>query len=180
LFVDFDLKADVPDETDLCGECDLCIRSCPTQAISNKRTVAVSRCISFLTTNTKGDIPLDLCMKVGDHVFGCDICQSVCPLNRDIPDIKISQSDILAPIINEKIDLLPEMFISERSYFEKYSPTPIGKLPHEVFLRNLIIAAGNSGEGTLIGPLKDLIRIHPSFVVQNAANWAISAIDRTK
>ena len=69
LFVDFDLEPDDPDETDRCGDCDLCIRSCPTQAISDNRTIKASRCISFLTTNAKGDIPNQLCEKIGDHVF---------------------------------------------------------------------------------------------------------------
>jgi len=179
LFVDVDLEVDVPVEKDLCGTCDLCIRSCPTQAISKQRTVSSSRCISFLNTNTRGDIPHILCKKIGDHVFGCDICQSVCPLNQDKPDRKNKQNDFLAPIIDDQINLLPEFFISESSYLEKYSPTPIGKLPLEVFLRNLIIASGNSGERSFMGPLKDLIKIHSSSLIHNAANWAIAALDRS-
>ena len=146
LFVDFDLEPDTPDETDLCGECDLCIRSCPTQAISENRTINASRCISFLTTNARGDIPNHLCEKIGDHVFGCDICQSVCPLNMGKPIIKQKPNEFLSPIIENKVNLHDELLMSERSYSAKYSLTPIGKLPYEVFLRNLIIAAGNSGD----------------------------------
>ncbi len=176
LFVDLDLEQDFPDETDLCGKCDLCIRYCPTQAISDNRRIKASRCISFLTTNAMGDIPDQLCEKIGDHVFGCDICQSVCPLNLDKPILKIKQKEIPALIINNMVDLRKELEMNERSYLEKYSLTPIGKLPYEIFLRNLIIAVGNTGERSFIGPMKNMIKVHSSSIIHSTAHWAIESL----
>ena len=175
LFVDFGMEPDVPDETDQCGKCDLCIRSCPTQAISEKRTIKASRCISFLTTNTRGNLPNELCKIIGDHVFGCDICQTVCPLNKTKPIFNMQQNEFISPIIKNQVNLLEELLISESFYTLKYSLTPIGKLPYEVFLRNLIIAAGNSGDRSFIGPLKKMIDIHSSSFIRIAANWAITS-----
>jgi len=176
LFVDFGVEPDTLDDTDLCGECDLCIRSCPTQAISDNRTIHASSCISFLTTNVRGNIPNHLCEKIGDHVFGCDICQSVCPLNLGKPVFKQKPNGFLSPIIESKVNLLDELLMSERSCSAKYSSTPIGKLPYEVFLRNLIIAAGNSGEKSFVGSLKKIIEIHASSVIQSTAQWAIDSL----
>ena len=177
LFVVFDLEPDDPDKTDLCGDCDLCIRSCPTQAISEKRTILASRCISFLTTNAKGEFPNHLCEKIGDHVFGCDICQTVCPINKGMAINKIKPKGSITSIIENQVFLYDELLMSERSYLEKYSLTPIGKFPHEIFLRNLIIAAGNSGDRSLIGPLKKMIKVHFSSVIHSAAHWAIASLE---
>ena len=177
LFVDFDLEPDVPDETDRCGECDLCIRSCPTQAIANNRIVDASRCISFLTTNARGVIPDHLCEKIGGHVFGCDICQSVCPLNMERPISKQKSIEMLLPIIENNVNLFDELSMSERSYSTKYSLTPIGKLPYEVFLRNLIIAAGNSADKSFVKPLNKMIDKYPSSIIRSAAQWAITSLE---
>ncbi len=174
LFVDLDIEADLIDETDRCGKCDICVQACPTQAISNKRTIIANRCISFLTTNAKGYIPDQLCRKIGNHIYGCDICQSVCPLNKEK---LFEQNNLLEPIINAQVDILGELFIDESSYFEKYSLTPMVKLPREIYLRNLIIAAGNSGDKSLIYPLKKMIKIQSSSLLHRTANWAILSLE---
>lgn len=177
LFMDFDLEPDTPDKTDLCGECELCMRSCPTQAISENRTINASRCISFLTMNTRGRIPNHLCELIGDHVFGCDICQSICPLNKGKPDIKLKQNELLSPIIANKVNLHDELLMNERTFLAKYSLTPIGKLSYEVFLRNLILAAGNSGDKSFEESLKIILGMHHSPIIQSAAQWAITMLE---
>ena len=93
------------------------------------------------------------------------------------PIFKQKPNELLSPIIENKVNLHDELLMSERSYSAKYSLTPIGKLPYEVFLRNLIIAAGNSGEKSFVRPLKKMIEIHPSSVIHSAAQWAIASLE---
>ena len=177
LFVDIELQPDHPDETDLCGDCEICIKACPTGAININRTIKASRCISFLTTNPKGVIPFELRQKIGNKVFGCDICQIVCPLNSSESNIINQQKFGIKPIIVNRIDLLSELFFSEKEYLAKYSKTPIAKLPHELFLRNLLIAIGNSGSIEFFDPLTNLLINDPSPIVRTTTAWALATID---
>ena len=175
LFVDIELQPDQPDETDVCGDCAICIKSCPTSAITENRTIKASQCISFLTTNYKGEIPVEQCEKIGNNVFGCDICQKVCPLNIKDSKFNLLQSNVLRPIIGNKIDLESELFFSEEMFLAKYSKTPVAKLPFELFLRNLIIAIGNSGNKDLIVPLTKVFQDHPIPIIKAATAWAITS-----
>lgn len=176
LFVDIDLYPDQPDETDLCGVCEVCIRTCPTNAITENRTIIASRCISFLTTNYKGEIPRELNKKIGIKVFGCDICQKVCPLNSGEVRFNSQQGNDFRPIIENKIDLLSELFFAEDMYKAKYAGTPVAKLPFELFQRNLIIALGNSGRAECIDPLTKILHDHPSRILKEASKWAIASL----
>ena len=82
ILLDLELEPDPPFTTDHCGTCTRCIEACPTDCILPNRTLDARRCISYLTIELKDDIPLELRDKIGDWVFGCDICQQVCPWNR--------------------------------------------------------------------------------------------------
>ena len=176
LFVDLKLEPDMQNNNDLCGACDLCIQSCPTGAIFNDRTINASRCISFLTTNYKGAISSELCGKIGKQVFGCDICQTVCPINNRVSFTNSQKKNRLSPIIENQMDLSNELFLGEQLFLKKYSETPIAKLPYEVFLRNLIIAAGNSDEDVFVEPLERMRRSHSSSIIQSTAEWAIASL----
>ncbi len=175
LFVDLKLEPDMQNNNDLCGACELCIQSCPTGAISNDRTINASRCISFLTTNYKGTIPPELCGKIGNQVFGCDICQTVCPINNEV-SLKNSHKKRVSPIIENRVYLSNELSLGEKLFHEKYSTTPLAKLPHEIFLRNLIIAAGNSGEDAFVEPLERIRGAHSSSIIHSTAEWAIASL----
>jgi epoxyqueuosine reductase len=176
LFVDIELQPDQPNETDLCGECEICIKFCPTNAIAENRTIRASRCISFLTTNYKGQIPGELCRKIGNNVFGCDICQKVCPLNYRDQKNGFDKEKYFWPIIDSKIDLLSELFFTEEAFLSKYTGTPVAKLSFELFLRNLIIAIGNSGGKGFIDPLTNLFHNHQSTILNDASKRAIASI----
>ena len=177
LFIDLKLQPDQPDETDLCGDCEICIKTCPTGAINNNRTLNVSQCISNLTTSHKGVIPFELRHSIGKNVFGCDICQKVCPLNRTLLNNETRQDFAIKPIIENRIDLLSELLFCEKEYQSKYSKTPVAKLPHELFLRNLITVIGNSGLMEFIDPLTKMLRDHPSPIIRATTAWAIAALD---
>ena len=177
LFVDFELQPDNRDETDLCENCEACIQACPTEAINNNRTIKASRCISFLTTNTKGVIPFELRQKIGNKVFGCDICQIVCPLNSTESNTVNQKKFGIKTIIVNRIDLLLELFFSEKEYIAKYSRTPVAKLSHVLFLRNLLIAIGNSGSIKFFDPLRNLLNNHPSPIIRATTAWALATID---
>ena len=176
LYVDLKLEPDMQNNNDLCGACELCIQSCPTGAIFNDRTINASRCISFLTTNYKRAIPPELCGKIGKQVFGCDICQTVCPINNRESFTNSQKENRLSPIIENRVDLSNELFLGEQLFLKKYSETPLAKLPHEIFLRNLIIAAGNSGEYAFFEPLERLRGSHSSSIIQSTAEWAIASL----
>jgi epoxyqueuosine reductase len=176
LFVNIELLSDQPVETDLCGDCQICIKSCPTKAIGENRTINANRCISFLTTNFRNQIPGELCGKIGNKVFGCDICQKVCPLNFFKANIFLEHANTLRPIIDSKIDLLSELFFSEEMFFSKYGDTPVMKLTHDLFLRNLIIASGNSGSKELIEPLTKILHDTSSTIIKASSEWAIASL----
>ncbi len=178
LFTNLDIEPDSPDETDLCGQCDLCLQSCPTQAITASRTINSSRCIAFLTTNSRGKIPDHLSRKIGDHVFGCDICQTVCPLNSHKRVFEPVTTNLPTPIISNQVNLPDALETNEALHYSKYASTPIGKLPYEVFLRNLIIAAGNSGEKSFIQPLVKISEVSSSSMIQSTAQQSITNLER--
>jgi epoxyqueuosine reductase len=178
LFVDIGLQPDQPNKNDLCGSCEICIRSCPTKAILKNRTIYANRCISFLTTNYKGNIPEELRGKIGNQVFGCDICQKVCPLNSLALELLYKKEKDFQPIIDNHISLLSELFLTEELYKSRYSGTPIGKFPFELFLRNLIIAIGNSGREEFIDPLIVIFQNSTSMILKTASRWAIDSLNQ--
>jgi epoxyqueuosine reductase len=176
LFINIELQPDQLSEIDLCGDCEMCINACPTGAINQGRTINANKCIAFLTTNYKGIISPEQCRMVGNNIFGCDICQNVCPINNRQLTTDNLQKMGLKPIIQNKIHLASELNIRKEIYSAKYSNTPLSKFPFELFIRNLIIALGNSGKYEFIESLNELIRIHPTPIVRATASWALTSL----
>ena len=176
IMTDIDLieKTEIP--TDLCDNCHLCEQACPTLCINGDHTIDASRCISYLTIEHKGVVPWNLRSQIGNHVFGCDICQNVCPHN--IKEIE-NQSEIYFNLKKKNfypIDLLNEMSLSEESFIEKYISTPIVRISHEQYLRNIIIAAGNTHNSKFMSPLSKLLD-YGSEIIRIHAIWALGEID---
>ena len=127
---------------DRCGSCTRCIEACPTDALSTPYQMDATRCISYLTIEHKGEIAAELMEKMGRQVFGCDICQDVCPWNRKAP---VSADAELAPrkeLVNPSLDWLASL--DEQSFAETFNGSPVRRAQYAGMLRNVAIAMGNA------------------------------------
>ena len=162
------LTADLP-APDRCGTCTRCITACPTQAITAPGELDPRLCISYLTIEKRGEIPAELRSQMGRHVFGCDICQDVCPWNRKVLVTSASEFEPREGLVNPALDWLAEMRQEEFSKVFRGSPVKRAKLSG--LRRNAVIAMGNSGDQKFVEPLKRL-REDSDPVVAEHARWA--------
>jgi epoxyqueuosine reductase len=166
------IPPDKPFVSDHCGTCTRCIDACPTQAILLNRTIDANLCISYLTIENKGEIPKELRPKLGNLVFGCDICQEVCPWNKKA---------ILNPVDEEQIkinpcpDLITELSLSPRKFNNKFKNNPVKRAKRRGYLRNVAVALGNAGDAAAIPALENALDdIEP--LVRDHARWALNEI----
>lgn len=144
LFTDLKLTSDEPFDQDICADCAACISACPTGCINLDRTIDASRCISYVTVETQADFPEDFSKKINGWVFGCDICQMVCPMNNKAvamnPDLSLSAAE---PIISQRIVLSEEFQLDIENFDRKFKSTPIHRIGHQRYLRNITNALKN-------------------------------------
>ena len=154
----------------LCGKCTRCLDACPTQAFPRPGVVDARRCISYQTIENKGVIPAELRAAIGNRVYGCDTCLDVCPWNRFAREgrrmILSARNDVAALSLRELLELTPGRFA------EVFKGTAIKRVKLAGLLRNACVAAGNSGDASLVGPLARLAS-HASPVVRAHAVWAV-------
>lgn len=158
---------------DRCGTCTRCIEACPTQAIVAPGELNASRCISYFTIEKRGAIAEEMQPKIGRHVFGCDICQDVCPWNRRAP---VSANPALQPdpeLINPELSTLARIDAAE--FRRRFRGSPIARTKHSGFLRNVAIALGNSGNRDFIPDLEKLTASTDEVVAEHAM-WAIERL----
>ena len=182
LLLSIPLPPDAP-PPDRCGTCRRCIDACPTSAIVPKSAVELDEwtkdqwtidarlCISYLTIEERGPIPDDLGQQIGNHIFGCDICQDVCPWNGRAA-VTADDSFVRRGIsrrLEDLADLGPEEF---RALFRR---SPVWRAKYEGLLRNVAIAMGNSRRASMLEPLSKLIH-HPSKAVSSAASQGMTAL----
>ena len=138
--------ADLP-APDLCGNCSLCIDACPTGAIVEPYVLDARRCISYLTIELRGAIPAELRKPIGRHVFGCDICQDVCPWNRRAPQTALPNFQPRQRDTNSLFspDLEWLISLSEQEFREMFRGSPVKRTKWRGLVRNACIAIGNSG-----------------------------------
>jgi epoxyqueuosine reductase len=176
LFTTLDLPADAP-ERDHCGQCRACLDICPTAAFPAPYRLDARRCISYLTIEHKGQIPRALRPLMGNRIYGCDDCLAVCPWNkfaRAGREAKLAAREALcAPRLAELVRLDDAAF---RALFTKSAVKRIGRAR---FVRNVLIAIGNSGEASLAEQAERLID-DESPLVRGAAIWALGRLDRTR
>ena len=169
---DLELEPDEP-LSKTCGECVICIDDCPTGAIVAPYVIDNRRCISFLTIELRGAIPRDLRPLVGDWVFGCDICQDVCPVNR-----KASES--LEPAFRQRHDfgapaLIPLLALDDEGFRERFRNSPIKRAKRVGLQRNVCVALGNIGDKGAVPALVKALRSRDALVREHAA-WALGRI----
>jgi epoxyqueuosine reductase len=174
IFLGIDLEPDLPMAEDYCGSCTRCIDACPTRCILPNRTIDARVCISYLTIELKTAIPTPLRSQVEDWVFGCDICQQVCPWNIRFATTE-SDPD-LAPIPGRaRPDLPLELLLDARAFSERFSGSPIKRSRRRGYLRNVVVALGNSLDPAGIDPLGMALRDDEPLVRSHAA-WALGQV----
>lgn len=170
IYTTLDLVPDTPGY-DRCGSCDACQRACPTDAFPAPYTLDARRCISYLTIEHKGPIPHEFRAAIGNRIYGCDDCLAVCPWNKFAQTAAAHKAfapraELTAPAL---ADLLA---LDDAAFRQVFAGSPIKRIGRDRMVRNCLIAAGNSGDGALAGPVRALLD-DPEPVVRDAAAWAI-------
>jgi len=156
--------------------CLRCRSSCPTGALRPDGSFDARRCISYLTIEHYGPIPLELRPLIGGRFFGCDTCQEVCPLNCGI--IPTAEPDFIRHIAGDGVHLSTMLAVRTRAEMEGYfAGSALMRLSVEQLLRNALVAAGNVGSPELVDPVRDLSR-HADPVIAEHARWAAAEIGR--
>jgi epoxyqueuosine reductase len=160
-------------EIDHCGSCRACLDACPTDAFPAPYRLDARRCISYLTIENKGPIPHEFREKIGNRIYGCDDCLAACPWNKfaqAASEAKLAaRDDLREPLLADLLQLDDAAF---RTFF---SGSPIKRIGRDRFVRNVLIAAGNSGDAALGGSVRDLLG-DPSPLVRGAAIWALARL----
>jgi epoxyqueuosine reductase len=172
LFTTADLAIDLP-ERDHCGSCRACLDACPTDAFPAPYRIDARRCISYLTIEHKGPIDPALRPRIGNRIYGCDDCLAACPWNKfaaAASEMKLkAREDLKEPPLSFLLQLDDTAF---RTFF---SGSPVKRIGRDRFVRNCLIAAGNSGDSGLTG-LCLILSSDPSPVVRGMAVWALSRL----
>ena len=176
IFTEIPLPLDKP-ITNRCGDCFKCQESCPTKAIIAPYKIDARRCISYLTIEHRGSIPIELRPLIGTRIFGCDICQQACPWNEKITANKKWQRILSIPEQTNTQHLIDWFLWNKDEFKEKTKDSPIIRIGHERWLRNIAIALGNTPKTTkTMTALRSRIN-HPSELVHKHIEWAINKLD---
>ena len=175
LYTDLPLPVDEP-VTDHCGECSRCITACPTGAIVEPYQLDARRCISYLTIELKGSIPIELRASIGNRIFGCDDCQLVCPWNR------FSQpTEEIGFALNPRFAAPPLVSLlawDEDQFLRNTAGTALRRITHEQWLRNVAVAIGNGPrDQAALNVLTDRLA-HPSPMVREHVVWALAQLQK--
>lgn len=172
ILLDLELEPDTSFVTDHCGTCTRCIQACPTDCILSNRTIDARRCISYLTIELKDDIPVELREKIGDWVFGCDICQMVCPWNRFASEGDSAFADEEPPHpLTEELTLTPQAFK------QRFKQSPVKRAKRRGYLRNVAVALGNTGDVHALPVLQNTLDDEEPMLREHA-QWAIEQISK--
>jgi epoxyqueuosine reductase len=174
LFTDLPLPIDPP-VTGHCGQCSACIDVCPTQAIIGPYKLDARRCISYLTIELKGSIPVELRPLIGNRVYGCDDCQLVCPWNKFAQRAVLTDFDVRNGL--DEATLVDLFAWSEEEFNRKMEGSPIRRIGHERWLRNIAVGLGNTARaGGLLPEIVSALQSradHPSGMVREHVAWAL-------
>ncbi len=175
LLLDEEIEPDPPFQFDRCGSCQRCIQACPTGCILPDRTIDGTRCISYLTIENKGEIPPDLRPQIGNWVFGCDVCQEVCPWNLHFaPQHGDPAFEPRLEVANP--DLLKDVRLTPQAFNQKFKDNPIQRSRRRGYLRNVCVALGNLGDPRAVPVLMEVLTLEGEPLVRRHAAWALGKI----
>lgn len=167
IFTDIELEGSDRPYGDYCGTCRRCLDLCPTQALADGYLMDARLCISYLTIELRGAIPVELRPKLGNWIFGCDICQEVCPWN----------DEGAGPANDELVPNLPElMTLDEEGFRRRFRASAIKRTKRRGLLRNVAVALGNSGNREAVGVLVRTLKTEPEALVRAHAAWALGQL----
>ncbi len=173
LLTSVELAEDRPFDVDHCGSCTACLDACPTEAFVGARILNASKCISYLTIEYRGIIPSELSEKMEDWIFGCDVCQMVCPWNRKrkvaIP------TELEAWQLDDKLSIEHWLTIDEMTFRKRYRHTPFWRTRLQGMQRNALIAAANSKRFDLL-PIIEAFATSSDEVLQATSKWSLSKL----
>ncbi|MDE3230648.1 MAG: tRNA epoxyqueuosine(34) reductase QueG [Chloroflexota bacterium] len=183
LVTSLDLAPDAPLAAN-CGQCEVCLHACPTNAFVAPYVLDARRCISYLTIEHRGAIPLEMRPLIGAHIFGCDICQQVCPVNL-VAERRLRASGRLGagdrlefrprPLVGSSPELIPLLALDEAAFRERFSHSPIKRTKRRGLLRNVCVALGNLGDPAAIPALIAALDDAEPLVRGHAA-WALGRL----
>jgi epoxyqueuosine reductase len=174
IFVDVELQYDKPQEIGGCGGCTRCMRACPTNAFVGPYVLDARRCISYLTIELKGPIPRELRPLMGNHIYGCDVCQEVCPWNMRWGSF--TQNMAFQPRIEGVApELLDLIALDDEEFRVRFKGSPIKRAKRRGLLRNVVVALGNWGDRRAVTALAKALNDHEALIRGHAA-WALGRI----
>jgi epoxyqueuosine reductase len=176
IFTTLDLPPDAP-ETDHCGSCRACLDICPTAAFPAPYRLDARRCISYLTIEHKGPIPRELRPLMGNRIFGCDDCLAVCPWNKYAQVAHEAKLEARAALRAPRLADLTRL--DQAAFRTLFAKSPVKRLGRDRFVRNVLIAIGNSADQALAGEAERLVA-DASALVRGAAIWALGRLDRDR
>jgi epoxyqueuosine reductase len=172
ILTSLELVPDLP-APDRCGTCTRCLDACPTNAFVGPYQLDANKCISYLTIEKRGSIAEELRDGMGKHVFGCDICQDVCPWNRKAPETPAPEFQPRQGLVNPALEWLAEMKSEE--FRERFRGSPVRRARLNGLRRNAVIAMGNSGNREFI-PALERLRADDDTITAESAEWALSKL----
>jgi epoxyqueuosine reductase len=173
LITDLTLDYDAPHTTDHCGTCRACLDACPTGAFPEPGVLDATRCISYLTIELRESIPEELREGMGDWIFGCDICQEVCPWNRKAP--QVSTAEFFPQIGSNPVDLCELLGMTDQQFRTRFRRTPLWRAKRAGIVRNAAIVLGNQRYAPALDALaRGLDDPHP--MVREACAWALGRL----
>lgn len=174
IFTSLDLSLPAKEPEDHCGACTRCLDICPTNAFPTPYTLDARRCISYLTIEHKGLIPREFRRPIGNRIYGCDDCLAVCPWNKFATPTKqdafVAREDLESPRLAAFLSL------DDTGFRDLFRGSPVKRIGRDRFIRNVLIAAGNSEDSSLSEPCAALLS-DPSPLVRGSAVWALGMLD---
>jgi len=172
MLTSLELAPDLP-PADRCGSCTRCLDACPTNAFPAPYQLDATKCISYLTIELRGSIPEDLRPGIGRQIFGCDICQDICPWNRNAPVTAIAELQPRPPLVNPDLEWLAQLTPEE--FRQTFRGSPIKRAKRIGLLRNVVIAMANSGEQRFLEILQRLAEDEDPLLAEHA-RWAMQKL----